>query len=63
MAIKARLLLAAVLLSGAVLMAGCSTAKGVAVGVGSTAEGIAEDAQNFWQGAVKLDDWMKKNLW
>jgi len=59
--------LAILVLFSAVLAAGCQTAKGVAVGMGTTlagtAEGAAKDSVSLWQAILKLDDWMKKNMW
>lgn len=51
------------LVSGVIALSGCNTAKGAAVGVGATAMGVAEDAKGTWNGLVKADEWMKKNMW
>ena len=64
MAKKKRFLsLAALVLASAFLLCGCETAKGVAVGTAVVGMGVAKDTQNFWQGAKKADDWLRKNLW
>jgi len=67
MVMKARFLLIALLLSAAVLINGCSTAKGIATGVGSTTVGIttgvAQDVKGFWHGLAKADEWLRRNLW
>ena len=52
-----------VIMLSALMLSGCETTKGVAVGVGATAMGIGKDAKNTWHGIVKADDWIKKNLW
>lgn len=57
-----------------ILISGCETAKGAAGGVASTvgvaaeglantAEGAAKDSLSLWQGILRVDDWIKKNLW
>ncbi|MEK6727864.1 MAG: hypothetical protein AABY28_04240 [Candidatus Omnitrophota bacterium] len=63
MAIKKALGLAAILFVGAIFLAGCNTLKGVATGVGATAEGAAEDVKGAYNGIKKADDWIRKNLW
>ncbi len=56
-----------VLFLGIMFLGGCQTAKGVAVGIGTTvqgtAQGAAKDSASLWQGILKLDAWMKDNLW
>ncbi|MBL7081475.1 MAG: hypothetical protein ISS44_02775 [Candidatus Omnitrophica bacterium] len=48
-------------------LSGCETTKGAVMGGGavviSTGQGIAKDSTNFWQAALRLDDWMRENLW
>jgi len=44
-------------------LTGCQTAKGAAVGVGSTVEGAAKDTQNLGAAIMAADDWIRKNLW
>jgi predicted small secreted protein len=65
--LKARLLLAAVLVWASVLITGCNTASGFATGVAATTAGAtagaAEDVKGFWDGLVKVDDWIRNNLW
>jgi len=51
-----RAFLLAVLLSCAVLMAGCHTVAGAA-------SGAAAGAQKDYQEAEKADVWLQKNLW
>jgi hypothetical protein len=68
MAIKKNLVSVAIfLLVVSVCFGGCATAKGVATGVaagmGETTKGVVLDAQSLWQGILKLDSWIKKNLW
>lgn len=60
---KVKLILIMLLLSSAMLISGCSTAKGLATGIGATTVGVTEDAKNFWQAMLKADEWMKENLW
>ncbi|HOD12094.1 MAG TPA: hypothetical protein PLO93_00015 [Candidatus Omnitrophota bacterium] len=50
-------------LIGSILLSGCETTKGVAVGVGATAVGVGKDAKTAWDGVKKADAWVKKNLW
>jgi len=57
------ILLAVVCLVGSILISGCETTKGVAVGVGATAVGVGKDAKTAWDGIKKADEWVKKNLW
>jgi len=58
---------AAILLIGAIFLAGCNTLKGAATGavsaVGATAEGAAEDVKTAGNWIQRADDWMRKNLW
>ena len=68
MAIKKNTVLIVIfLLVVSVWLGGCATAKGVATGMATgmseTAKGAAEDAKGLWQGILKLDAWIKKNLW
>lgn len=64
---RKRSVVAGVLLVSVLFLVGCNTAKGaatgVAYGVGSTAEGVAKDAKGVGSAIVKLDNWIKKNLW
>jgi len=50
-----------------ILINGCETtvgaAKGVACGVGSTAEGVGKDTCNLFKFIQTVDNWMRKNLW
>lgn len=57
-----------------ILTAGCETSKGVAKGMGYTmqglgstmaytAKGATKDTKNLWHTILKLDNWMKENLW
>ena len=59
--------LAVCILFSAIFVSGCQTAKGAAVGMGTTvagtADGAAKDSVNLWQGILQLDDWIKKNMW
>lgn len=59
---------------GVILIAGCETTKGatkgvagtvgaLTVGLADTASGAAKDSVSLWQGILKLDEWIKKNLW
>jgi len=50
----------AVLLLCIVIMSGCETTKGLAQGL---AQGIAKDTKNTGGVILKVDDWIKKNLW
>jgi predicted small secreted protein len=52
-----------ILLFFVVSLAGCQTAKGAATGVGLTAQGAGQDTCSLWGALVKLDNWMKKNMW
>ncbi len=45
------------------LAAGCETTKGVATGIGYTAEGVVKDTKGTWNGLQKADQWVKKNMW
>lgn len=45
------------------MLCGCSTAKGIGTGIGCTIEGAGKDTATLWGGLVKLDNWIKKNLW
>jgi predicted small secreted protein len=60
-------LFAGALLLSFILLSGCETSKGAAVGMGgavaSTASGVAEDSKNLWQSILKADKWMRDNLW
>lgn len=47
----------------AVLLLGCETTKGVAVGIGATAQGAAKDTVSLWQTLVKCDNWLREKLW
>ncbi|MBU1726305.1 MAG: hypothetical protein KJ880_01570 [Candidatus Omnitrophica bacterium] len=49
--------------AGAVLFSGCETSKGVAIGVGATAQGVVKDSKTTWDGIKQADAWVKKNLW
>lgn len=57
------ILVVCVVMMGALMINGCETTKGVAVGIGATAMGVGKDAKNTWHGVMKADDWIKKNLW
>ncbi|MFH1457693.1 MAG: hypothetical protein ABIG31_00800 [Candidatus Omnitrophota bacterium] len=67
MILRNRQILLGVLLLSLVLGAGCETTKGfatgVATGVASTATGAAKDATEIWQGFLRIDSWMRENLW
>jgi hypothetical protein len=39
-----------------ILINGCETTKGMVTGA-------QKDTKNIWQGLVKTDNWLKKNLW
>lgn len=56
-----------VFILGVILISGCGTAKGMAVGagaaVGSTAVGVADDAKGLCHGIAVADNWIKNNLW
>jgi predicted small secreted protein len=62
-----KILLSAVLFSTVVLLSGCETAagatKGIACGIGSTAEGAVKDGCSFFGAMMKLDNWIQENLW
>ena len=49
------------------ILCGCATAKGLGEGLGSTisktSQGVVEDSKNFWQALLKIDNWIKENLW
>ena len=55
------------LLSCIILICGCETAagtaKGVACGVGSTAESVAKDTKNTYNFILAIDEWFKRNYW
>jgi len=59
--------IALALLLSLTLLAGCETAagagKGLACGVGSTAEGVGKDSYNFFGSIMAADQWIRKNLW
>lgn len=60
---KKAICLAIYLFIAAISLGGCETAKGVALGIGTTADGVAKDVcstAGFFQG---LDSWIRKNLW
>jgi predicted small secreted protein len=63
---RTRVFLGLVILAS-LLVAGCNTAKGVGVGVGTTvvgtAKGAGDDAVDTWAFLKKTDAWMRKNLW
>ncbi|KPK98509.1 MAG: hypothetical protein AMJ95_03860 [Omnitrophica WOR_2 bacterium SM23_72] len=67
MMLRNRQLLLGVLLLGLILVAGCETTRGFATGVDSTTEGVTEgvikDAEGIWPAIVRLDNWIRKNLW
>jgi len=67
MILRNRQILLGVLLLSLVLAAGCETAKGFATGfatgVASTTTGAAKDATGIWQGFLRMDSWMRENLW
>ena len=78
MTFKKSIILSWVLFLNIIILYGCETAKGAVYGVGTTAKGVGEgvgvtigatacgaakDAVNLWQGILKTDDWIKKNLW
>lgn len=50
-----------------ILLSGCETTKGIAHSVGyavdSTAKGVTKDAKDFWSAILKVDSWMKEELW
>lgn len=62
---KAGLML--LLLVAVLVVNGCETAKGAAVGVGVTAAGTAkgavEDSKSLWGFVMKTDAWLKKHAW
>ena len=55
----------------AVIFCGCQTVKGTAGGLvcgvanaaKDGAEGVPQDAHNFWQAIISADNWIKNNLW
>jgi hypothetical protein len=57
-----RIVLWALLLS-LCLAAGCQTSAGFANGVASATEGMTKDAAGIWQGILRIDNWIKENLW
>lgn len=70
MTVKTKGILWWFLFLGIIVLSGCETAKGAAYAVGATAEGIggtaygaAKDTANLWQGMLKADAWIRKNLW
>lgn len=61
MILKARVTLAAIfLLVNIVLISGCETTGGMVKG---TTEGASKDIQGLGAAIVKLDNWIKENLW
>jgi hypothetical protein len=46
-----------------ILLFGCETAKGAAVGVGATVVSVADGIKKDWEAAKKADAWMRENLW
>lgn len=60
-------LLLVFLLSAGILLGGCNTvagtAEGVAKGVASTAEGVGKDTVGLYGAIMKLDSWIRENLW
>ena len=61
------IVLTSVGLLSALLICGCQTSKGAAVGVAATtkgvAQGLAQDSKDAWHGIIAADNWIKKNLW
>lgn len=59
--------LAGIVLMSCIFLGGCETAcglgKGIASGVGSTAQGVGKDSHNFCEAIGKADQWVKDNLW
>ncbi|MDI6605936.1 MAG: hypothetical protein QME65_02180 [Candidatus Omnitrophota bacterium] len=51
----------------AIFITGCETAagatKGIACGIGSTAEGAVKDTTSLCGAIMNLDNWIRKNLW
>ncbi len=46
-----------------ILLSGCETTKGLATGIGYTAEGVVKDTKGACHGIGKADEWVKKNMW
>lgn len=46
-----------------ILLCGCQTAKGAAVGAGAAAASLADGIKKDWEAAKKADAWMRDNLW
>lgn len=48
-------------------LTGCETTKGLAKGVASTAtltsRGTIKDSENFYHTVLKVDKWIRENLW
>jgi predicted small secreted protein len=68
--VKKNLILLLLLFLAPIFLSGCETAKGVGAmargageGIGATAGGVAKDTSSLWQGILKADNWIKKNLW
>lgn len=63
MAKRIKILVLAVLFLSTILLAGCETTKGVAIGVGATAVGVGKDLTLTGNAVKRADDWFRKNLW
>jgi len=63
MILRARCIVLWALFLSFILTAGCQTSKGVASGLSSVGQGAAKDAANLWQGILKIDHWIRDNLW
>jgi hypothetical protein len=67
MKLKLKPALLAIILLSTILVSGCETTKGVAGGLGTTvlgtAQGVAKDTNILWQAALKIDNWIRENLW
>ena len=64
---KRKLIKFFVLLLVIFILCGCATVKGLGEGIGKTSQGliqgISQDSKNFWQALLKVDNWMRENLW
>ena len=52
-----------VLFCGGILISGCETTTGAARGIDDTSEGAAKEVVTPWDAIMKLDSWIRENLW
>lgn len=53
----------AVLFLCSIFISGCETAAGAAKGIAYTAEGAGKDTVGLCGAIMKLDNWIRENLW